>query len=302
MTVIDSDVITGMNDDFPRPKPAMDQATHLREIARRMKPRAQTIAITSGKGGVGKTNLSVNLATVLAALNRRVVLLDADMGLANADILCNVQPRYNLAHVVAGQKRMADVVTPVPAGFSLVAGASGLARMADLTEKDRARILSELETLQDSADVLIVDTGAGIGKNVLAFAAAADDVVVVTTPEPTAITDAYAVIKVLVRGQSTARVSIMVNQVGNRDEAKLVFDRIAGVCRQFLKTDVTFGGFVVSDPAVSESVRNRLPFVQDNPKSPASQCIMAWANRMDGVAAVPQLKEPFFRRVARWWK
>src|SRR6185437_2073758 len=147
----------------------VDQATGLREIARRTTNRAQTIAITSGKGGVGKTNMSVNLATVLAGMKRRVVLLDADLGLANADILCNVQPRYNLAHVVAGQRTLSEVMTPVPGGFSLVAGASGLARMADLSEHDRRRLLEDLETLQASSDVLIIDTGAGIGRNVLAF-------------------------------------------------------------------------------------------------------------------------------------
>lgn len=304
MTVIDANLAgAGMGDGERRRDPVTDQASHLREIARRMKPRAQTIAITSGKGGVGKTNLSVNLATVLAAMNRRVMLLDADMGLANADILCNVQPRYNLAHVVAGQRRLSDIVTPVPAGFSLVAGASGLARMADLTEKDRQRLLTELETLQDMADVLVIDTGAGIGRNVLAFTAAADDVVIVTTPEPTSITDAYAVIKVLVRSGTTARMSIMVNQVKNRDEAKLVHDRIAGVCRQFLKTDVVFGGYVVSDASVTECVRKRMPFVQDDPKSAVSQCVMAWAHRMDGHATSPVLpKESFFRRLTRFWK
>src|SRR5579864_9280106 len=117
----------------------MDQAASLREMARRSVKRAQTIAITSGKGGVGKTNLAVNLATVLAAMRRRVVLLDADLGLANADILCNVQTRFNLAHVVAGQRAISDVMTQVPAGFALIPGASGLAKMADLTEADRRR-------------------------------------------------------------------------------------------------------------------------------------------------------------------
>src|SRR5512133_3151788 len=143
----------------------MDQASTLRVMARRSEKRAQTIAITSGKGGVGKTNLAVNLATVLASMRRRVVLLDADLGLANADILCNVQPRFNLAHVVAGQRGLAEVMTPVPAGFSLIPGASGLAKMADLSEIERKRIVSELEFVDETADTLILDTGAGIGRN-----------------------------------------------------------------------------------------------------------------------------------------
>ncbi len=283
----------------------LDQATNLRQMARRLKPRAQTIAVTSGKGGVGKTNLAVNLATVLASLNRKVVLLDADMGLANADIICNVQPRYNLAHVVAGQKTLAEVVAPVPAGFSLVAGASGLSRMADLTEGDRHRLLVELETLQDTTDVLIIDTGAGIGRNVLAFTAAADQVVVVTTPEPTAITDAYAVIKVLVRCGTAGSINVMVNQAKSRDEAKMVHERIAGVCRQFLKADVNFGGYVVADPSVPDSVRKRSPFAIQYPKCQATQCVVAWANRIDhhvDIQAADPNKGGFFARLAAWWR
>ena len=289
----------------------LDQATHLREMARRTVRRAQTIAVTSGKGGVGKTNLSVNLAAVLASMRRRVVLLDADLGLANADILCGVQPRFNLAHVVAGQRSMQEVITPVPAGFSLVAGASGLARMADLSEIERKRLVSELDSLQESADIVIIDTGAGIGRNVIAFTAAADHVVIVTTPEPTAITDAYAVMKVLVRCGSSAggaHISAMINQAKGRDEAKAVYERIAGVSRQFLKTDIAFGGYVVADPAVQQAVRKRIPFVNQFPNCPAAQCIAAWANRIDhhvDVASPLANSESaggFFSRIASWWR
>jgi flagellar biosynthesis protein FlhG len=288
----------------------LDQASSLRVMARRSARRAQTIAITSGKGGVGKTNLAVNLATVLAAMRRRVVLLDADLGLANADILCNVQPRFNLAHVVAGQRALAEVLTPVPAGFSLIPGASGLAKMADLTEAERKRIITELEFVDESADALVIDTGAGIGRNVLSFATTADHVVVVTTPEPTAITDAYAVMKVLVRCGTVdgggAKISIMVNMARNRDEALQVYERIASVARQFLKTDVAFSGYVVNDEAVKQAVRKRAPFVQQYPNSAAAQCVQAWANRMDhsvDVSALAGKARPgFFARLASWWR
>ncbi|HVT82131.1 MAG TPA: MinD/ParA family protein [Phycisphaerae bacterium] len=282
----------------------MDQATHLRAIARRSEKRAQTIAITSGKGGVGKTNLSVNLASVLAAMRRRVVLLDADLGLANADILCNVQPKFNLAHVVAGQRQLCEVLTPVPAGFSLIPGASGLAKMADLSEADRKRILHELDTVDESADALIIDTGAGIGRNVLSFTSTADHVVVVTTPEPTAITDAYAVMKVLVRCGTSGRISVMVNMARNREEALQVHERIASVARQFLKTDIAFSGFVVSDAAVQQAVRKRAPFVCQYPNSAAAQCVQAWANRIDHSVDVRQIpgKPGFFARLASWWR
>jgi flagellar biosynthesis protein FlhG len=283
----------------------MDQASSLRAMARRTEKHAQTIAITSGKGGVGKTNLSVNLATVLAAMRRRVVLLDADLGLANADILCNVQPRFNLAHVVAGQRHLSEVLTPVPAGFSLIPGASGLAKMADLTENDRKRIITDLEYVDETADCLIIDTGAGIGRNVLSFTSTADHVVIVTTPEPTAITDAYAVMKVLVRCGTSGKVSIMVNMARNRDEALQVHERIASVARQFLKTDVAFSGYVVADAAVQQAVRKRAPFVQQYPNSPAAQCVQAWANRMDhhvDISSTGAGKQGFFARLASWWR
>ncbi len=288
----------------------LDQASTLRVMARRTAKRAQTIAITSGKGGVGKTNLAVNLAAVLAAMRRRVVLLDADLGLANADILCNVQPRFNLAHVVAGQRELAEVLTPVPAGFSLIPGASGLAKMADLTEVERKRIVAELEFVDESADALVIDTGAGIGRNVLSFATTADHVVVVTTPEPTAITDAYAVMKVLVRCGTVdgggAKISVMVNMARDRDEALQVHERMASVARQFLKTDVAFSGYVVNDDAVKQAVRKRVPFVQQYPNSAAARCVQAWANRMDhhvDVAAITGKARPgFFARLASWWR
>jgi flagellar biosynthesis protein FlhG len=288
----------------------MDQASTLRVMARRAEKRAQTIAITSGKGGVGKTNLAVNLATVLAAMRRRVVLLDADLGLANADILCNVQPRFNLAHVVAGRRGLAEVMTPVPAGFSLIPGASGLAKMADLSEPERKRIVTELEFVDETADALVIDTGAGIGRNVLSFTTTADHVVIVTTPEPTAITDAYAVMKVLVRCGTVdgggGKISVMVNMAHNRDEALQVHERIASVARQFLKTDVAFSGYVVNDDAVKHAVRKRAPFVQQYPNSAAARCVQAWANRMDHHVDISALtghgKPGFFSRLASWWR
>jgi flagellar biosynthesis protein FlhG len=288
----------------------MDQASTLRVMARRAEKRAQTIAITSGKGGVGKTNLAVNLATVLAAMRRRVVLLDADLGLANADILCNVQPRFNLAHVVAGRRGLAEVMTPVPAGFSLIPGASGLAKMADLSEPERKRIVTELEFVDETADALVIDTGAGIGRNVLSFTTTADHVVIVTTPEPTAITDAYAVMKVLVRCGTVdgggGKISVMVNMAHNRDEALQVHERIASVARQFLKTDIAFSGYVVNDEAVKQAVRKRVPFVQQYPNSAAARCVQAWANRMDHHVDISALtshgKPGFFARLASWWR
>src|SRR3954471_18982318 len=183
-----------------QPGPAIGVASHA-ALARPPLPqrRASVIAVTSGKGGVGKSNVAVNLAIKLASAGKTVVLLDADLGLANADVLCNVDLPHNLAAVIARKKELHEVMVKAPGGFSLVGGASGLARMADLSDADRGRIVRALAELEERADIILVDTGAGISPNVLSFTRAADHVLVVTTPEPTAITDAYAVIKVLHR-------------------------------------------------------------------------------------------------------
>src|SRR3954467_13944912 len=176
----------------------IDQATTLRSLVQERR-RASVIAITSGKGGVGKSNVAVNLAIKLSAAGKRVVLRDADLGLANADVLCNIDLPCNLSHVIARKKELADVMVKAPGGFRLIGGASGLARMADLSALDRQRIVDALAELEETADIILIDTGAGISPNVLSFTRAADHVLVLTTPEPTAITDAYAVIKVISR-------------------------------------------------------------------------------------------------------
>src|SRR5688572_10964684 len=197
--------------------------------------RASVIAVTSGKGGVGKSNIAVNLAIQFAAAGKAVVLLDADLGLANADVLCNVDLRSNLAHVIARKKELHEVMVDAPGGFSLIGGASGLARMADLTDADRQRLVDAMGELETHADVILIDTGAGISPNVLSFTRAADHVLVVTTPEPTAITDAYAVVKVISRDATAERrLSLLVNQARSSGEGQVVYERIAKVAKQFL--------------------------------------------------------------------
>src|SRR3954468_1507868 len=226
----------------------IDQATQLRSLVRQHRAqRASVIAITSGKGGVGKSNVAVNLSIKLASVGKNVVLLDADLGLANADVLCNIDLPYNLSHVIARRKELHEVMVTAPGGFKLIGGASGLARMADLTDFDRARIVESLMAVEHSADTIVIDTGAGISPNVLSFTRAADHVLVVTTPEPTAITDAYAVIKVITKRESAfpddnRRISLLVNQARSPGEARVVYERIAKVARQFLNVGVYDAG------------------------------------------------------------
>ena len=281
--------------------------------------RASVIAITSGKGGVGKSNVAVNLAIKLSAAGKRVVLLDADLGLANADVLCGVDLPSNLSHVIARRRELHEVMVKAPGGFRLIGGASGLARMADLSDLDRQRIVTALAELEESADIILIDTGAGISPNVLTFTRAADHVLVVTTPEPTAITDAYAVIKVISRGHGLGgghggghaghgddpgrRVSLLVNQARSPGEARVVHERIAKVARQFLGVSVLDAGFVYADDQVPLAVRKRTPFVLASPRCPASQCVTQLAMRLEqGVAASELLHGGFFQRMSRWFR
>src|SRR3954463_593954 len=229
-----------------------DQATQLRTMVERSLPApnsapdaapgqeragASVIAVTSGKGGVGKSNIAVNLAIQFAAAGRDVVLLDADLGLANADVLCNINLSSDLSHVIARKKELHEVLVPAPGGFRLIGGASGFARMADLTDMDRQRLVDSLVELERQTDIMLIDTGAGISPNVLSFTRCADHVLVVTTPEPTAITDAYAVIKVITRSGGDShlmhaadqRISLLVNQARSPGEARVVHERIAKV-------------------------------------------------------------------------
>lgn len=288
----------------------VDQAAKLRALAAQHVTRATVFAVTSGKGGVGKSNVAVNLAIALSQAGKRVVLLDADLGLANADVLCGVNVPANLAHVVARQRELKDVMIDAPGGFKLIGGASGLAKMADLSDGDRQRLIRALAQLETQADVIIIDTGAGISPSVLSFTRAADHVLVVTTPEPTAITDAYAAIKVLVRspGEDPAtandrRVSLLVNQSMSPQEASQVYERVAKVARQFLNLVVFDAGYVPRDDAVLTAVRKRSPFVLSAPRSAAAQCMQQLVIRLgQGSTAPPPppRNSSFFDRMGRW--
>lgn len=279
----------------------IDQATELRRLARQ-RARASVIAVTSGKGGVGKSNIAVNLAIKLASADKAVVLMDADLGLANADVLCNIDLPSNLSHVIARRKELADVMVDAPGGFRLIGGASGLARMADLSDYDRQRLIDALADLEARTDVILIDTGAGISPNVLSFTRCADHVLVVTTPEPTAITDAYAVIKVISRDAPGQPISLLVNQVQRAEEGHLVYERIAQVARQFLAVHVLDGGYVPADPEVPAAVRRRTPFLLHNPRCPASVSIGQLAMRLQRGIEPATAGSGFFNRMGRWFK
>lgn len=278
-----------------------DQAARLRElVAHHGEPCGQTrtVAVLSGKGGVGKTNVAVNLAICLAGRGLRVTLLDADLGLANADLLLDVSLPHNLSHVISGLRQIDEVGRVVAGGVFFVPGASGLERVANLSEFERQRLLGQLARLGQRTDLLVLDCGAGISPNVLSLAGAADISLLVTTPEPTAVTDAYAVVKVLVaRRQRPESIRLVVNQAQSRAEAREVFDRLARVAERFMEFPIADGGYLLHDTHVELAVRQRCPFVLRYPQCAASACISAIAGRVAGSPGLSRRTGDFFRRV-----
>jgi len=278
----------------------MDQAQSLRSLVMKNTPRrARVVAVSSGKGGVGKTNIAVNVAIRLAKMGRKVVLLDADLGTANADVLCNVDARGNLAQVIAGRQTLAQTAVQAPGGFSLVPGASGLAQIAALDEFERQRLVQQMHGLEQDHDLILIDTGAGLAPNVLSFALSADQLLIVTTPEPTAVTDAYALIKTVAQQRSNVDVWLLANMVKDAAEGRAVYTRIDAVCRRFLDRSTRYAGYVVMDPCVPQAVRRRQPFMITNPNAGASQCISQLAHRMDRCPAEPR-SQGWVQKMALW--
>jgi flagellar biosynthesis protein FlhG len=274
-----------------------DQAEGVRRLAASRPRHARVIAVTSGKGGVGKTNVAVNLAIGVAQRGKRVVLVDLDLGLANADILVDATAKFNLSQVLVGRKTIEEIMLPVMGGIQLVPGASGVERLANLSDVERETLLASFETLHRDADYIIFDTGAGISKNTTAFLAAADDIVVVTMPEPTAVVDAYAVIKMLSREADHGDLFILINQASGREEAERFAGGISVTANKLLNAYVDKLGYVVADPRVGQAVRRRRPFLLAYPGCPASDCVRAIAERVALQTGRPREAErPSFMR------
>ena len=259
-----------------------DQVKELQELMRDVKPsksksaskdhKTRIIAITSGKGGVGKTNLAVNMAIAYAQIGKKVILIDGDLGMANVNVLLNIVPQYNLMHVINKQKKMSEIILDTEFGFKFIAGANGFSKIANLSVDELDNFAKEFASLSN-ADVIIIDTGAGIANNVLQFVAAADEVYVVTTPEPTAITDAYGIIKIITTElvNRDLNLKLLVNKVHTADEGKKISERIINIVGQFLNYKVDYIGFVYADPVVEQSVIRQKPFMIVNPTSKPAQ-------------------------------
>ena len=271
----------------------MDQAERLRNIIKKqdLQPDtervAKVITVTSGKGGVGKTSLSVNLAIQLSRMGKRVVIFDADFGLANIEIMLGLRPKYNLADLMYRGKNIEDIITYGPENIGFISGGSGINELANLSRDQVFSLIQRLGELDRIADVIIVDTGAGISDTVLEFVAASEEVLLVATPEPTSITDAYALLKTLNRKASykpeKTVVKMVANQVRGEKEATELFEKLGVVVGKFLDIEVKFLGSVHSDKNMQRAVMHQAPVCISKPESESARAVRNIACRIEDV-------------------
>jgi flagellar biosynthesis protein FlhG len=269
---------------------------------------AQTITVTSGKGGVGKTSLVSNLAICLAQAKQRVIILDADLGLANIDVVFGIRPKYNLMDVINGDKEIDDIMVSGPYGVQIIAGGSGVMELADLEQDKADRLFNQLRFLEDKTDYLLIDTGAGISKSVISFCQAADQVIVISTTEPTSLVDAFGIIKVLSNRRPDAYVSVLVNRVDEISEGEEIYRRLSKVAKDYLNNfEIHYLGCLKQDRNMHIAVRQQTPLMMFSPMSPVAVELRRIVS--DSFYELPdQLKnnveenEGFFKRLAKIFK
>jgi flagellar biosynthesis protein FlhG len=284
------------------PRQIGDQAHALRGLMQRLQSDRSdsvatldrcscSIAVTSGKGGVGKTNIALNLAIALSRLGARTCLIDGNLGLGNIDLLCGLNGYWNLSHVISGARNVSEIVLSGPEGVDVLPGASGLAELSSCSASVQADVIRQLVEFERERDFVVIDTGAGTQPGACEFLEACDIVLVVTTIEPTSIADAYALIKNL-SGRDIPRLEIVVNQSDSAPQAHLVTQRIQETSKTFLRLEVTAGGYIPKDPQVAAAVVRRRPFLLDSPQSPASTAIHQLAARLKRLFETQSLQSP----------
>ena len=269
-----------------------DQAEKLRQMVRtspasRKNPiikqseiTPRVITVTSGKGGVGKTNFTVNLALALSRMGQKVLVIDADLGLANVDVVLGRSAPHTILSLLDERHRLADIVADGPNGIKFMSGGSGVYQLANLDNNQLQKIINQIATVDTWANIILIDTGAGLSRNVLNFVMAADEVVVITTPEPTAITDAYAMIKTYFQHQGSAPLNLVVNRVQDAEEGNTVTNKLIKLTHRFLGINIQSLGFIYEDRNVVNAVKSQIPLLISSPESIAARCIENIAQRL----------------------
>lgn len=264
----------------------MDQAEQLRIIKanRQSRPLARVITVTSGKGGVGKSNTAINLAIWFRKLGKRVIILDADFGLANIEIMFGAVPKHNLFDLIYQGKNIRDIITWGPLEVGFISGGSGIAGMSNLSRDYLDYIIQNLTELDAIADIIVVDTGAGISDAVLEFLVASGEILLVTTPEPTSITDSYSLLKALYRHsrfqESDTKVKMLANRVGKEAEGHILFNKLNTVVTRYLKIPMTYLGSIPQDPQLAQAVMQQTPISLQNPGAKSAQAYERIARRL----------------------
>jgi flagellar biosynthesis protein FlhG len=294
---------TSAEDQISRPTAVQDFRLHRPRLGARIKrlPPAPVFAITSGKGGVGKTNVVANLAAALAQRNKRVLVIDADLGMANLDLFLGVKPTHTLADFFSGAATLEEIIISNPNGILLLPGASGVQEITALRHEQKAALLTELDALTHAMDLVLVDTGSGISDAVTYFTTAAQEIVVVVTPEPSSMTDAYALVKVLASIHGQKRFWILANSVSGAEEARRLFDTLSRTALRFLNASLDFLGWIPRDAQLMRSVARAQMVVMNAPNSPSAHSFVALAERLVQLASAGvKLKgnvQFFFRRM-----
>ncbi len=260
-----------------------DQAEKLREMVKQKSSeskKSRVIAFTSGKGGVGKTNMVANIAYLLSTINKKVIVFDADLGLANIDILLGLKPKYSLIDVIKSGKKMKEIMVKVNDNFHVIPAGSGIEEIANINESVFSKIKDEISDISKDTDILLIDTGAGISKKVTSFIKSSEEVVVITTPEPTSLADAYAVIKIASTNYKKENITIFVNMAKNPQEAQTTFDNLNKICKKFLKKEFKNAGYALYDKNLPIAVKQQKAIAEIYPNTNFTISMKKFINTM----------------------
>lgn len=291
----------------------MDQAQRLRQLIERkrnehmLSKSFKVITVSSGKGGVGKTSFVVNLATSFASRGLNVCILDADFGMANVDIMFGCLSKYSIYDVLTDNKKLSEVIVKTEDGVNIIPGGSGLKKIFNIDDESKNKLFESLDELSN-IDILIIDTGAGASDNVLKFIEIADEVIIITNSEPTALTDAYSLIKIISLNEINQNISIVINRVKNKNEAEETFNKINYTVRNFLGKNLNFLGYLIEDNRVGQAIKKQIPYFREYPNCDLSLSLKMIASRILGENKNNKnksIKDYFlklFKVVGKWWK